>query len=184
MITIKYNKDDLIAVNRTHIMLNECALFNKDYFKFNNGNLNKAIREYTEETFCSIGRDFLYPDTTKSLIANSLNKIDKDIRMSCTNLILLTDSKNKPVYYIGNDKTKDKPLKVLKINKRYSDLLENFSTKFYADYGFALAVVNENELIAFVKCVTINYNKDLLFNLTTEINLHRYTTKDNEVVND
>lgn len=129
MITIKYNRNDTIAVNKTHIMLNECTLFNKDYFKFDNDNLNKVIREYKKETFYNITRGVLYPDETKSLIANSLNRVNKDIRMSNTSLMSLTDSKNEPVYYIGNAKTKDEPLQLLRINKRYSDLLENFFYK-------------------------------------------------------
>lgn len=184
MITIKYNKNDLIAVNKTHIILNECALFNKDYFNFDNDYLNKVIREYKEETFYNITRDVLFPDATKSLIADSLNKIDKDIKMINTNLMSLTDSKNKPIYYIGNTATKDKPLQVLRINKRYSDLLENFFTKYYADNGFALAVAREDELIAYVQCVTMDYKNDLLFNLKTEVNSHRHATKEKAVANE
>lgn len=177
MITIKHNKNDLLAVNKTHIMLNECTLFNKDYFNFDNDYLNKVIREYKEETFYNITKDVLFPDATKSLVANTLNRINKDIRMSNTNLMSLTDSKIKTVYYVGNAETKNEPLQVLKINKRYSDLLENLSTKYYADSGFALAVVDKNELIAYVLCVTMDYKNDLLFNLKTEVNSHRYATK-------
>lgn len=184
MITIKHNKNDMIAVNKTHIMLNECALFNKDYFNFNNDILNKVIKEYKEETFYNITRGVLYPDETKSLIANGLNGVNKDIRMSNTYLMSLTDSKNKPVYYIGNAETKDKSLQVLRINKRYSDLLENFSIKYYADNGFALAVANGDELIAYVKCITMIYRDDLLFNLTTEINSHRYAIKEKTATKD
>lgn len=184
MITIKHNENDLIAANKTHIMLNECALFDKNYFKFDDDYLNKVVREYKDETFYNMARDFLYPNKTKSLVANSLDKIDRDIKMSSTNLMLLADSKNKPVYYIGNAETKDEPFQLLKIAKRYSDLLENFSTKYYADNGLAIAVVNKNELIAFVQCVTMNYSDDLLFNLVTEINSHRYATSKKARVNE
>lgn len=174
----------MIAVNKTHIMLNECTLFNKNYFNFDNDYLNSIIRKYKEDVFYNIIRGVLCPAETKFFVANSLNKINKDIRMDHTNLMSLTDSKNKSVYYIGNAETKNKPLEVLKINKRYSDLLENFSTKYLADDGFALAVVKENELIAFAKCITIRYRDDLLFNLITEVNSHRFATVEKAVGNE